>query len=56
MSEALRNRLHAAVVVVCAWLVFTSPWVSMLRRIPSGAGFAGPCATWWSGSPGSCLP
>ena len=38
-AEALRNRLHAAVVVVCAWLVFTSPWVSMLRRIPSGAGF-----------------
>jgi len=38
-SEALRNRLHAAVVVLCAWLLFTSPWVSMLRRIPSGAGF-----------------
>lgn len=39
MSEALRNRLHAAVIVVCAWLVVSSPWVSMLRRIPSGAGF-----------------
>jgi hypothetical protein len=38
-SEALRNRLHALIVVACAWLVFTSPWVSMLRRIPDGAGF-----------------
>jgi hypothetical protein len=37
--EGLLNRLHVAVVVVCGWLVFSSPWVSMLRRIPSGAGF-----------------
>lgn len=37
--EPLLNRLHVAVVVACGWLVFTSPWVSMLRRIPSGAGF-----------------
>jgi len=25
--------------VLALWLVATSPWVSMLRRIPSGAGF-----------------
>src|SRR5512137_672462 len=37
--ETLLNRLHLAVVLVCAWLIFTSPWVSMLRRIPAGAGF-----------------
>lgn len=37
--ERLQNRLHAVAVALCAWLVLTSPWVSMLRRIPSGAGF-----------------
>lgn len=39
MRESLINRLHVAVVVVCGWLILTSPWVSMLRRIPGGAGF-----------------
>ena len=37
--ETLLNRLHVAVVVACAWLIGTSPWVSLLRRIPDGAGF-----------------
>ena len=37
--EALQNRLHLAGIGLCAWLVGTSPWVSMFRRIPSGAGF-----------------
>jgi cytochrome b561 len=37
--ESLVNRQHAAVTVVVAWLVFTSPWVAMLRRVPEGAGF-----------------
>ena len=36
---ALQNRLHTAVVALCAWLFVTSPWVSMLRRIPAGAGW-----------------
>ncbi|HET7202614.1 MAG TPA: cytochrome b/b6 domain-containing protein [Steroidobacteraceae bacterium] len=36
--DARQNRLHLAAVVLCAWLVLTSPWVSMLRRIPRGAG------------------
>jgi hypothetical protein len=36
---ALLNRQHAAVVAVVAWLVSTSPWVAMLRRVPAGAGF-----------------
>lgn len=39
MREALVNRLHAAVVLACGWLIFTSPWVSMLRRVPRGAGW-----------------
>ena len=39
MQESTTNRLHAAVAVLALWLVATSPWVSMLRRIPSGAGF-----------------
>lgn len=36
---ALQNRLHALVVALCAWLFVTSPWVSMLRRVPAGAGW-----------------
>jgi hypothetical protein len=37
--ETLINRQHLAVAVLSLWLVLTSPWVSMLRRIPSAAGF-----------------
>ena len=37
--EALQNRLHFAVALACAWLVLTSPWVSLLRRVPTSAGF-----------------
>ena len=36
--ETLQSRLHLATVLLCAWLVVTSPWVSMLRRIPADAG------------------
>jgi hypothetical protein len=36
--DALTSRLHVVAVVACAWLVGTSPWVSMLRRVPAGAG------------------
>ena len=39
MQEATTNRLHTALAVLAIWLVATSPWVSMLRQIPSGAGF-----------------
>ncbi len=39
MQESTTNRLHTALAVLALWLVATSPWVSMLRRIPSGAGF-----------------
>lgn len=37
--EAISNRLHMAVTLLALWLVLTSPWVSMLRRIPASAGF-----------------
>jgi hypothetical protein len=37
--EALNARLHLALAVLAVWLVATSPWVSMLRRIPASAGF-----------------
>lgn len=36
---AWQSRLHLAAVVLGAWLVCTSPWVSLLRRIPASAGF-----------------
>jgi hypothetical protein len=39
MRETLLGRLHVAVVVACGWLVLSSPWVSMLRQVPAGAGF-----------------
>ena len=34
-----KEHLHAALAVLAVWLVLTSPWVSMLRRIPVNAGF-----------------
>jgi cytochrome b561 len=37
--EAISNRLHLAVALLALWLVLTSPWVSMLRRMPGHAGF-----------------
>ncbi len=39
MQEAATNRLHTALAVLALWLVATSPWVSMLRRVPASAGF-----------------
>jgi cytochrome b561 len=39
VTQNLQNRLHLAVVLLCAWLFVTSPWVAMLRRIPAGAGW-----------------
>jgi hypothetical protein len=37
--ETIVNRLHNAAALLALWLVITSPWVSMLRRVPAGAGF-----------------
>jgi Prokaryotic cytochrome b561 len=37
--EALNAHLHWALALLALWLVLTSPWVSMFRRLPSGAGF-----------------
>ena len=37
--EVIGNRLHVAVTLLALWLVTTSPWVSMLRRVPASAGF-----------------
>jgi hypothetical protein len=39
VQEAATNRLHTALAVLALWLVATSPWVSMLRRVPASAGF-----------------
>lgn len=38
-ADRLRDRLHLAVALLCAWLILTSPWISMFRRIPAGAGW-----------------
>ena len=37
--ERLGNVQHAAVAMLALWLVATSPWLAMLRRIPAGAGW-----------------
>ena len=39
MQESTTNRLHAALALLAVWLAGTSPWVSMLRRLPANAGF-----------------
>jgi len=42
MSEAssrLSDRLHGAVALLALWLIGTSPWIAMMRRIPAGAGW-----------------
>jgi hypothetical protein len=38
-AAAAGDRLHLAVAVLSLWLVATSPWLGMLRRIPAGAGW-----------------
>jgi hypothetical protein len=38
-AEATTDRQHLAVAALSLWLILTSPWVSMLRRVPSGAGW-----------------
>lgn len=37
MSEQSNNRQHFVVALLSLWLIGTSPWVAMLRRIPAGA-------------------
>jgi hypothetical protein len=39
LSDKLRDRQHLLVALLSAWLILTSPWISMLRRIPAGAGW-----------------
>lgn len=39
MRANLADRLHLAVAVLALWLLSTSPWVVMLRRIPGNAGW-----------------
>lgn len=35
--ERRAGRLHLAVALLCAWLIFASPWIGMLRSIPRDA-------------------
>ena len=39
MSERTDNRQHFAVALLSVWLISTSPWIAMFRRIPEGAGW-----------------
>ena len=38
-SESTVNRLHLAVALAALWLIGTSPWIGMLRRVPASAGW-----------------
>ena len=33
------NLQHWALAILCAWLILTSPWIALLRRVPADAGF-----------------
>jgi cytochrome b561 len=37
--ERLAARQHVAVALLATWLIATSPWIAMLRRVPREAGF-----------------
>ena len=37
--EKRAARQHLAVALLSTWLIATSPWIAMLRRVPSEAGF-----------------
>jgi len=37
--EQMSDRQHAAVAILSLWLLLTSPWIAMMRRIPSSAGW-----------------
>lgn len=36
--DTLTGRLHLALALVSAWLVVTSPWIAMYRRVPAQPG------------------
>ena len=36
--DTLIGRLHLAVALIAAWLVATSPWIAMYRRVPAHPG------------------
>ena len=37
--EQLSDRQHAAVAILSLWLILSSPWITLLRRIPASAGW-----------------
>jgi cytochrome b561 len=39
VSEQSDNRQHFAVAALSLWLIGTSPWIAMFRRMPAGAGW-----------------
>ena len=39
MNDSGTDRQHLAVALLALWLIATSPWIAMLRRVPAGAGW-----------------
>jgi Prokaryotic cytochrome b561 len=37
--DGLTGRLHVGVALLSAWLIGTSPWIAMYRRVPKDPGF-----------------
>jgi hypothetical protein len=40
------DRLHLAIALLTLWLLLSSPWISMLRRIPASAGWLDYAHVW----------
>jgi hypothetical protein len=38
VRDKLTGRLHVALALIVAWLIATSPWIAMYRRVPAGPG------------------
>jgi len=39
VTDSGTDRQHFAVALLALWLIATSPWIAMLRRVPPGAGW-----------------
>jgi hypothetical protein len=46
LLERIANPLHVAVAVVTAWLVCSSPWVELYKRLPPDAGWVSRTHVW----------
>ncbi len=46
LLDSLRARQHLLVTLLAAWLILTSPWLAMLRRLPDDPGWLNLAHVW----------